>query len=148
MDIQKADLFKGLGTNLVKEIMDVATKASYGAGEFLFHKGDPADHLFILRDGTVKLRLGESGKVVHTVSRPGQAFGWSSLVERRTYSASAECIAPSTVYRFRVQALAGKLEEDPANGVVFYKRLAGLLGERLLDSYGRYEKKFAGETRI
>ena len=38
--------------------------------------------------------------------------------------------------------------KDPANGLIFFQRLSGMLGERLLESYARYEKLFRGQTFV
>ena len=40
------------------------------------------------------------------------------------------------------------LEKDPANGLIFFQHLAGMLGERLLESYASFEKLFAGDTYV
>jgi CRP-like cAMP-binding protein len=74
--------------------------------------------------------------VVHTVSRPGEAFGWSSLVGRDIYSASAECVQPTKLLKIDREDFQEILEKDPINGLSFFRRLAGALGERLIISYG------------
>jgi hypothetical protein len=40
------------------------------------------------------------------------------------------------------------LKKDPTNRLIFFQRLAGMLGKRLMESYARYEKLFRGETLI
>ena len=69
------------------------------------------------------------------IKTKGEAFGWSSLIERETYTASAQCMTPAKLLRFDQKKILTILEEDPANGLVFYKRLADILGNRLLHSY-------------
>jgi CRP-like cAMP-binding protein len=119
----------------VKKIMNVAEKKSYGKGQFLFHEGDPADNFYVLIKGQVKLSIGEAGQMVYTVDRAGEAFGWSSLIERDVYSASGECQQDTLLQKFDSSALVNILEQDPANGLIFIKRLAGLIGNRLVWSY-------------
>ena len=52
------------------------------------------------------------------------------------YSASAECFEPSTVLRIPAAKLTSILENDPASGLEFFRRLARYIGGRLIESYG------------
>lgn len=135
MYIQQADLFWGMSKSFVKEVMDVSVKETYQKGDFLFHEGDPAEYFYILIKGRVKLIIGETGPMVHTVDHAGEAFGWSSLVDRDIYSASAECTEKTILQKIDRKSLQKILEEDMANGLIFFKRLAGIIGNRLIWSY-------------
>jgi len=135
MYFQQADLFWGMSRKFVKEIMNVAEKESYQKGHFLFHEGDPATYFYILIKGRIKLSIGEIGQMVHTVDHAGEAFGWSSLIDRDVYSASAECIKDAMVQKFDRRTIQKILDEDLPNAIIFYKRLAGTIGFRLLCSY-------------
>lgn len=135
MFIQQTDLFRGMDKDFVKEIYDLTGKQSLEKGEVLFREGDQARHFYILLKGRLRLGTRDTGQVVHTVSRPGEAFGWSSLVGRTSYSASAESVQPTTLLKIDREDFQGILEKDPTNGLLFYQRLAGALGERLINSY-------------
>ena len=135
MYIKQADLFWDMDRDFVKEVMDVAVKDSHKKGDFLFHEGSPASYFYILIKGHVKLVIGEVGQLVHTVDYPGEAFGWSSLLDRDVYSASAECQEPTTLQKIDRRDLQKILEKDPVNGLIFFRRLAGTIGNRLLWSY-------------
>ena len=136
MFIQQTDLFRGMNKGFVKEVFDLTTKESFEKGDVLFSEGDDANQFYILLKGRIRLGTRETGQVVHTVSRPGEAFGWSSLVGRDVYSASAECLIPTKLIRIDRDEFQRILEKDPTNGLAFFKRLAGALGERLISSYG------------
>ena len=148
MYVQQADLTRGVGKDFVKELTSLSVKESHEEGDFLFRKGDPAVYAYLLLMGLVQLKMGESGNVVHTVKRPGETFGWSSLVGRETYSTTAECLKPTTLRKLHVDDFNKLLKKDPENGLIFFQRLAGMLGERLVQSYARYEKLFHGETFV
>jgi CRP/FNR family cyclic AMP-dependent transcriptional regulator len=135
MYIQQSDLFWGMNREFVKQVMNIAEKESYQKGDFLFHEGDPASNFYILIKGRVKLTTGETGQMVHMVDRAGEAFGWSSLIERDVYSSSGECKEDTILQKFDARALLKLLEEDLVNGLIFMKRLAGLIGKRLIWSY-------------
>ena len=135
MYIQQSDLFWGMNRDFVKEVMNIAKKETYQKGHFLFREGDPAANFYVLIKGQVKLSIGETGQMVYTVDRAGEAFGWSSLIERDVYSASGECQQDTILQKFDSRALLNILEQNPGNGLIFIKRLAGLIGNRLVWSY-------------
>jgi CRP-like cAMP-binding protein len=135
MYLNQKDIFWAMRKELVKEIMDIAVSESYQQGEWLFHGGDPANAFYILLKGRVKLILGETGHVVYIVSNAGEAFGWSSLIGRDSFSASAECMAQTKLLKIDKNKLENILEKDPANSFILFKRLAEILGNRLLRSY-------------
>ena len=136
MFIQQTDLFRGMDKNFVKETYDLTVKQSLEEGETLFSEGDQASHFYILLKGRIRLGTRDTGQVVHTVSRPGEAFGWSSRVGRDFYSASAECLQPTKLLKIDREDFQEILKKDPINGLSFFRRLAGALGERLINSYG------------
>lgn len=135
MYFQQADLLRGMGKEFVKEFLDSSVKENHRKGFFLFQEGDPANYFFILLKGRVKLSVGDAGHTVYRVDQPGEAFGWSSLLDRDVYSASAECREQTRLLKIDVRKLRKALESDPANGLIFYKKLAATLGNRLLQSY-------------
>jgi len=135
MYFQQADLFWGMKRDFVKELMDIAEKESYKKGHFIFHKGDLATYFFILIKGRVKLSIGEPGGVTYTVDHAGETFGWSSLIDRDIYSASGECLEETILQKFDRNKVNAVLENDPINGLIFFKRFAGTIGNRLLWSY-------------
>ena len=135
MYFKQKDIFRAMNKSFVKKIMNVSTTESYEQGDLLFKQGDLANQFYILLKGRIKLTLGEIGRSVYIVSHAGEAFGWSSLIDRETYTASAECMTLVKLLRFDQEKVLKTLEEDPANGLVFFKRLADILGNRLLHSY-------------
>jgi CRP-like cAMP-binding protein len=137
MYIQQTDLFRGVSKDFLKKIMDITVKESRAQGDYLFHEGDPAIYAYVLLKGRVDLSIGERGHVVFVVSRPGEAFGWSSIIGRDVYSASAECKAATRLLQMDRDKFQKILENDPVNGFIFFKRLAGTLGNRLLQSYNQ-----------
>ena len=136
MFIQQKDLFRGMSKDFVKELYDTGVKESLKEGEILFPEGEKARYFYILLKGRVKLEVGEIRQLVYTVESPGEAFGWSSLVGRENYSASAKCMAETKLIKFERDKFRTVLEKDPSNGLELFRRLSGALGERLISSYG------------
>jgi CRP-like cAMP-binding protein len=135
MYLKQKDIFWAMSKDSVKEIMGISVTESHKEGEVLFRAGDLANTFYILLKGRVKLSLGETGQVVYIVSNAGEAFGWSSLIGRERFSAEAECMAPTKLIKFDKEKLEKILERNPANSLILFKRLAEILGNRLLQSY-------------
>ena len=135
MFIHEADLFKGMSQEVIKEIDSSMIEESYEEGASLFKEGDPASNFYILGDGKVRLIIGKEGYMTHVVSNPGEAFGWSSLVEDGFYTASAKCSLPTKVLRIEKEELDKIFERHPVSGLSFFKRMAGVIGKRLINSY-------------
>ena len=135
MYIKQSDLLLGTSMDFVKKFMDISRMVSHEKGDILFHENDESRHFYILLNGHVKLSVGEGGQVVYDVGQNGEAFGWSSLIGRDVYSASAVCVEPTKLLVTDRQELGKVLEEDPANGIIFLKQLAATLGNRLMETY-------------
>jgi CRP-like cAMP-binding protein len=101
----------------------------------VFHEGDPARHFFILVRGCVRLTLGEAARPVYTSSRVGEIFGWSSLIGRASYSASAQCLEDTVLLKIDRQRFLRILEKDSFGALTFYRQLSEALGDRLLFLY-------------
>jgi CRP-like cAMP-binding protein len=146
MFIDQADLFCRTSRRFIRQIMEMERRVAYQKGERVFNEGDPAECFFVLLDGCVRLHIGEEGQTVHMVSNPGEGFGWSCLVNRPVFSATAECTAPTTLLVFDQHHFRQIIEREPADGLIFYRNLAQLLGHRLLLSYQRFSPDRGGHA--
>lgn len=136
MYIKQSELLWGLDNHFIKEFIDSAMKKTYPEGYKLFSAGDPADFFYILMRGSIRLSIGEEDVVTYIVEHGGEAFGWSGLVGMPKYSLSAECAAESMVMIFAKDFVQSVADADTENGMRFYRRLARMLGKRLIHSYG------------
>ena len=135
MKIDQGDLLYDMGMIFIKEFIKITTKESHSKGDFIFHEGNRAHSFYTLIEGHVRLSIGEAGKEVYVLTRAGEAFGWSCLLDRNYYSASAECIEPTVVLRLERGDLNELLGKHPECSIIFYKKLAGMLGSRLVQCY-------------
>ena len=135
MYIKMSDFFMGMGKQFTVEVLDIAEKLFQNNGGVLFREGEPAKHFFVLLKGRVKLSLGETGPVVYMVRQPGEIIGWSGLIGRDRYSASGECMEATNLLKFDRDVLLDILKKYPRNEALLFRRLAEMLGNRLLDLY-------------
>ena len=135
MYIKMSDFFMGMGKKFTMEVLDIAEKLSQNEGDLLFHEGDEASHFYVLLKGRVKLSLGDTGPVVYMVRHPGEIIGWSGLIGRDVYTASGECMGATNLMKFDRNNFLETLKKYPRNEALLFKRLAEMLGNRLLELY-------------
>ena len=135
MHLKMGDFIMGMGREFATEAMEISEKMSLNKGNILFGVGDTAGYFYVLLKGQVRLSLGRNGPMVYRVRHPGEMIGWSCLVGRETYSASAECSESTELLKFDRESFLKILNKSPANEARLYRRLAEMLGNRLLELY-------------
>jgi len=135
MLIDQADLFDGMDRMFIQEFMASTTKQKFNAGDTIFREGEQANYFYTLIEGSIRLTVGESKTEVYQITHPGEAFGWSSLLDRNYYSATAECLTPTHLHKIERIELDKLLQKYPEKSGTFYKRIAGMIGHRLVESY-------------
>jgi len=135
MVFKMGDFIMGMGKEFALEAMEISEKLSLEEGETLFNAGDTANHFYVLIKGRIALSLGKSGPVVYTARHPGEVIGWSSLVGRNDFSASAQCRESAKLLKFNRDGFLELLQKNAANEALLFKRLAEMLGNRLLELY-------------
>ena len=135
MHLKMGDFIMGMGREFATEAMDISGKMSLNEGNILFSAGDAAGHFYVLLKGQVQLSLGKAGPVVYQAQHPGEIIGWSCLIGREMYSASAECTQATDLLRFDRSSFLKALNKNPANEALLFRRLAEMLGNRLLELY-------------
>ena len=90
------DLLKGLDDSELAKVAKLCYVHEMYEGERLFEEGTRAMELHLCRSGkadiSIWVREPWSKRLWVRYVRPGQIFGWSSLVTLYTYTASAECV--------------------------------------------------------
>jgi len=129
------DFIMGMGKEFALEAVEISEKLTFDEDEILFNAGDAAHCFYVLIKGRVELSLGKTGLLVYTARHPGEVIGWSSLVGRNVFSAAAKCRAPAKLLRFDRDPFLDLLQKNSANEALLYKRLAKMLGNRLLELY-------------
>ena len=135
MYLKQSELFWGLNQNFIRSLTAGATKQNYQPDETVFSAEDAANYFYVLIQGRIRLQLNGSGTGVYTSERIGEAFGWSALIGRETYSASCVCEKQTVLLRFGKQEICRLLDQDAESAAIFFRQLAGALGKRLMQLY-------------
>ncbi len=133
--IERCNLFRGFNASTLEKVQSATEKKSYPQGSFIFQGGEPANYLYILQEGRVRLRFSQGGQVAYALTEPGDVFGWSSMVGQGEYTLSAQSVTAVTVARLDKGQLLRILEDDTACGMIFFRHLGEFIGQRLFNSY-------------
>lgn len=126
-------LFHGLGEDFLAAVTGCAKNVRFTTGTYLFHEGETADRLFLIREGLVALEIAAPGPgrvTFQTVGRRG-VVGMSWLVPPYRWTFDARAAEDSRVLAFDAGCLRGKCDSDPALGYEVMKRFMPPLIERL-----------------
>jgi CRP-like cAMP-binding protein len=99
--------------------------AAYTDRQSIFAQGDPADALFYIHKGKIKLTVvSQEGKeAVVAILESGQFFGEGCLVAQTYRMASATAMGECSVARLEKRVVVGKLREEPAFSALFISYL-------------------------
>ena len=97
--------------------MDVQNPAAlvYAVDEPIFSKGDPANAVFYIQSGKVRLTVQsvDGERAVLSILSKGSFFGECCLAGQPVRSATASALLPSTIVRIEKQATLDLLHSDP-----------------------------------
>jgi CRP-like cAMP-binding protein len=117
-------LFKGLGADELARIAAGTRRRKLARGETLFREGEPANGLFAVVYG--KIRLATRERVADIVA-PGRSFGEAMMVLEKPYIVTATAAADSLVLQVDKAAVFAELERSPQ----FARRVIAALAQRL-----------------
>lgn len=136
--LSSIELFQGLPAQSLDMILAEARELAFEAGSFLFYQDDPAERVFVLKSGRIKLyQLSDDGQqVLMRVMTPGMLFAAISLVEGAVYPVSAEAAENSRVIYWSQQRMVSLIQLFPRMGLNAMKVLAG----HVLEFQNRYRE--------
>jgi len=99
----------------------------YNERQPVFAQGDPADALFYIHKGRIKLTVvSRQGKeAVVAILNSGQFFGEGCLVAQTYRMASATAMDQCSIARLEKQVVIEKLREEPTFSALFISYLLG-----------------------
>jgi CRP/FNR family transcriptional regulator, cyclic AMP receptor protein len=145
-------LFKGLSESQFHRLSQITQEVRAQKGQFLIHEGQPAEELFVLKQGAVELLTRVNDDLVNDdfelpiaiLRNPGDCTGTSCLVAPYKYSISARCFEDSELRIIKYTDLKHLMLEDHELGCTLMKNLAQHLLDRLKET--RQELKIHFKT--
>jgi CRP-like cAMP-binding protein len=127
--LQASPVFAGLPPQELEMLAAAARERPCRQREYVFHEGDPAQWLCLVKSGHVRIvRHSRTGKdVVLELLGPGEVFGGVAVIEKRPYPASAQATEPGVVIQIPADLAVGVAGRHPS----VVRAMALLIGRRL-----------------
>lgn len=121
-----------LPPRVINKIAAVGRIAKYEDGEYLFHQGDFAGHIYIIIKGTVWLQSRETGDGVRvwTIGAP-DLVGWSCLTPPFHYLLDARASGRVEALELDANALREQIQVDHELGYHLFQILLSTAAQRL-----------------
>lgn len=135
--LTRTGLFRDLSERAIERLAADVTHKSLSSGEELFRRGEPADRLYLVDRGALKLsRYALSGReAIISVARAGDA-----LLEYEVISGGAFPLTATAIEETRVSGLAARsLRELYLKDPVFGRNVAARLAERVQELTDRVD---------
>ncbi len=155
--LRESPFFEGFPDEDLVALAAHARSETIESGQPILREGAPADALYMLVVGAVRLSFAaayeagrstaEMGKVlIRTITEPGRVVGWSALVEPYHYRDTATAIKDTQLLVFDREWLEKRAEQAPEFGVRLMSRILWVLGNRLREARirlvaSRYEQE-------
>jgi CRP/FNR family cyclic AMP-dependent transcriptional regulator len=127
--LEQAPLFSVLHPTDLANLAEKFYPLKYRKGEMIFHEGEPAERLFLIERGRVKLSISSpSGQdmLIGVIGR-GNIFGELAIIDRGSRAMDARAMEDSTVFALSSDVFWTMLENRPA----LARRLLELMARRL-----------------
>jgi CRP-like cAMP-binding protein len=129
-------LFRNMSPEFLDTLAGCAKNARFAADTYLFHEGDEAEYLYLVRDGHAALEISAPGhgRMVFQTITTGGVLGLSWLVPPYRWRFDARAKEDLRVIEFDAGCLRGKCDADPALGYAVMKQILPALVDRLHDT--------------
>ncbi len=106
--LKQVPLFAGLEDEDIRELMSVAKRRTFRSGEVIFHREDPGQVLYVIKEGKVKISLisPDGQEISLVVFGKGECFGEIAILDG--LSRSADAIAMEKVECYTLQRSDGE----------------------------------------
>ncbi|GCE13596.1 Crp/Fnr family transcriptional regulator [Tengunoibacter tsumagoiensis] len=149
--LKQVDFFQGLNDEDITILMSVAKRRTFRAGEVIFHRDDPGQALYVIKEGKVKICLisPDGQEISLVVFGKGECFGELALLDGLPRSADAIALEKVECYTLQRTDFHNTIIKVPQIAIqileVLSKRLR-MTDQKVedlifLDVYGRVAKK-------
>jgi CRP-like cAMP-binding protein len=145
--------FSDVPTEKLEQIARQGEILAFKADEVIFRYDEPAAHLYGVLEGEVGLNVVFIDKVLKTEIeyeeaiqarmveeeksimvdsvKPGQVFGWASLVGPGRRTVTAHCLQDARIIALPAAELKAMIEADQALGYAIMKKMSDIISKRL-----------------
>ncbi|MBE3560946.1 MAG: Crp/Fnr family transcriptional regulator [Ktedonobacteraceae bacterium] len=149
--LKQVDIFAHLNNDEARELMAVIKRRTFRSGEVIFHRDDPGQVLYIIKEGKVKISLmsPDGQEIALVVLGKGECFGELALLDAEPRSADVIALEKVECYSLQRADFHKAIMKNPKIAI----RVLEVLSRRLrktnnqvedlifLDVFGRIAKK-------
>lgn len=124
--LQQAPFFKELSAEVLEEAVNASQERQVEDGSFLFHQDDPADRIYVIKSGRIKLtQLSDDGQqVLMRVATPGMLIAIIAIVPGIVYPVTAQAAEDSQLFSWTNEAMNRLIENHPPLAFKVMRHLA------------------------
>lgn len=129
--LKELELFRGLEKQEFVNVCLAAKKKTIEKGSYLFHQGEPADTLYLIKAGKIKLvQLTEGGReIIIDILGPGEVLGETALFLKEEYFYNAQAFETTKVCSFSLAQFEAVIKKNPDLAV----KIISHLGQKLYE---------------
>lgn len=149
--LKQVHIFASLNDDEIRELSSVAKRRTFRSGEVIFHRDDPGQVLYVIKEGKVKICLisPDGQEISLVVIGKGQCFGELALLDGLPRSADVIALEKVECYTLQRSDFHSAIMKNPKIGIHVLEVLSRRLRSTdqqvedliFLDVYGRVAKK-------
>ncbi|TMD61428.1 MAG: Crp/Fnr family transcriptional regulator [Chloroflexi bacterium] len=149
--LKQVPLFAGLADEDIRGLMSLAKRRTFRNGEVIFHREDPGQVLYVIKEGKVKICLvsPDGQEISLVVFGKGECFGEFALLDGLPRSADAVALEKVECYTLQRSDFHNAIMKNPKIAIQIIEVLTRRLRSTdqmvedliFLDVYGRVAKK-------
>src|SRR5438270_4471846 len=149
--LKQVSIFNGLNDDEVHDLISAAKRRTFRSGEVIFHRDDPGQMLYVIKEGKVKICLisPDGQEISLVVLGKGECFGELSLLDGLGRSADVIALERVECYTLQRSDFHNAIMKNPKIAIQVLEVLSRRLRTTdemvedliFLDVYGRVAKK-------
>ena len=149
--LKQVPLFAGLADEDIRGLMALAKRRTFRSGEVIFHREDPGQVLYVIKEGKVKISLisPDGQEISLVVFGKGECFGEFAILDGLPRSADAVALEKVECYTLQRSDFHNAIMKNPKIAIQIIEVLTRRLRNTdqmvedliFLDVYGRVAKK-------
>lgn len=149
--LKQVPLFAGLADEDIRGLMALAKRRTFRSGEVIFHREDPGQVLYVIKEGKVKISLisPDGQEISLVVFGKGECFGEFAILDGLPRSADVVALEKVECYTLQRSDFHNAIMKNPKIAIQIIEVLTRRLRSTdqmvedliFLDVYGRVAKK-------
>lgn len=136
------ELFANLSLEDVNKISEFSERQSFRKNQIIFKYGDKGEHVFVLLEGGVHLRLParpQAFRIIVSNVAKGDLFGLSPLLGSDRYTLEAQAVGPTQVLAIDALKLRSLLQTNSLAGFTIMTEVAQAYFNRYIEILKRLQ---------